>query len=58
MPLKLRPTGLGHGGVYKEDVPDYSVFCGEWWHRPHMRDPHWPREAALVSGPSRQRANC
>ena len=28
MPLKLRPTGLGHG-VYK-DVPDYSIFCGEW----------------------------
>ena len=28
MPLKMRPTGLGHG-VYK-DVPDYSVFCGEW----------------------------
>ena len=28
MTLKMRPTGLGHG-VYK-DVPDYSVFCGEW----------------------------
>ena len=28
MSLKLRPTGLGHG-VYK-DVPDYSIFCGEW----------------------------
>ena len=28
MPLKMRPTGLGHG-VYK-DVPDYSIFCGEW----------------------------
>ena len=28
MPLKLRPTGLGHG-VYK-DIPDYGVFCGEW----------------------------
>lgn len=28
MPLKMRPTGLGHG-VY-EDIPDYSVFCGEW----------------------------
>ena len=28
MPLKMRPTGLGHG-VYK-DVPDYGVFCGEW----------------------------
>ncbi len=28
MPLKMRPTGLGHG-VYK-DVPDYSVFCGGW----------------------------
>ena len=28
MPLKLRPTGLGHG-VYK-DVPNYGVFCGEW----------------------------
>ena len=28
MPLKMRPTGLGHG-VYK-DVPDYDVFCGEW----------------------------
>jgi hypothetical protein len=26
MPLKMRPTGLGHG-VYK-DVPDYG--CGEW----------------------------
>ena len=28
MPLKMRPTGLGHG-VYKDNV-DYSVFCGEW----------------------------
>jgi hypothetical protein len=28
MPLTMRPTGLGHG-VYK-DVPDYSIFCGEW----------------------------
>jgi hypothetical protein len=28
MPLKMRPTGLGHG-VYKDDI-DYSVFCGEW----------------------------
>jgi hypothetical protein len=28
MPLKMRRTGLGHG-VYK-DVPDYSVFSGEW----------------------------
>jgi hypothetical protein len=28
MPLKMRPTGLGHG-VYK-DVHDYSVYCGEW----------------------------
>jgi len=27
MPLKMRPTGLGHG-VYKDDI-DYSVFCGE-----------------------------
>jgi hypothetical protein len=29
MALTMRPTGLGHG-VYK-DVPDYSVFCGEWY---------------------------
>ena len=28
MPLKMRPTGLGHG-VYKDNV-DYGVFCGEW----------------------------
>jgi hypothetical protein len=28
MPLKLRPTGVGHG-VYKGNV-DYGVFCGEW----------------------------
>jgi hypothetical protein len=28
MPLKLRPTGLGHG-VYK-DRQDYTVYCGEW----------------------------
>ena len=28
MPLKMRPTGLGHG-VYK-DVPDYGIYCGEW----------------------------
>jgi hypothetical protein len=28
MPLKLRPTGLGHG-VYKDNV-DYNVFSGEW----------------------------
>jgi hypothetical protein len=28
MPLKMRPTGLGHG-VYKDDI-DFSVFCGEW----------------------------
>ena len=26
--FKLRPTGLGHG-VYK-DVPDYSIYFGEW----------------------------
>jgi hypothetical protein len=24
----MRPTGLGHA-AYK-DVPDYSIFCGEW----------------------------
>jgi hypothetical protein len=28
MPLKMRPTGLGHG-VYKDSI-DYSVFSGEW----------------------------
>ena len=28
MALNMRPTGLGHG-LYK-DVPDYSIFCGEW----------------------------
>jgi hypothetical protein len=28
MALKMRPTGLGHG-VYK-DVPDFSIYCGEW----------------------------
>jgi len=28
MPLKLRPTGLGHG-VYKDNV-DYRVLNGEW----------------------------
>ena len=28
MPLKLRPTGLGHG-VYKDTV-DYGIYCGEW----------------------------
>jgi hypothetical protein len=28
MPLKMRPTRLGHG-VYK-DVPDFTVYCGEW----------------------------
>ena len=28
MPLKMRPTGLGHG-VYKDNV-DYGVFSGEW----------------------------
>jgi hypothetical protein len=28
MPLKMRPTGLGHG-VYK-DAPDYGIYCGEW----------------------------
>ena len=28
MPLKLRPTGLGHG-VYKDNV-DYGVYCREW----------------------------
>ena len=27
-PLKLRPTGLGHG-VYKVNI-DYNVFSGEW----------------------------
>jgi hypothetical protein len=26
MPLKIRPTGLGHG-VYKDDI-DYGVFYG------------------------------
>jgi hypothetical protein len=28
MPLKMRPTGLGHG-AYEDDI-DYSAFCGEW----------------------------
>ena len=28
MPLKMRPTGLGHG-VYKDNV-DYGIYCGEW----------------------------
>ena len=28
MPLKLRPTGLGHG-VYKDSI-DYGVFSGDW----------------------------
>jgi hypothetical protein len=28
MPLKMRPTGLGHG--VSKDVPDYGIFCGEW----------------------------
>lgn len=28
MPLKMRPTGLGHG-VYKDNV-DFGVYCGEW----------------------------
>ena len=28
MPLKLRPTGLGHG--VDKDRPDYKVFTGEW----------------------------
>ena len=27
MPLKMRPTGLGHC-VYKDNV-DYGVFCGD-----------------------------
>jgi hypothetical protein len=39
MPLKMRPTGLGHG-VYKDDL-DYGVFCGEWCIGPiyQTRDP-------------------
>ena len=28
MPLKMRPTGLGHG-VYKDEI-DFGVFSGEW----------------------------
>jgi hypothetical protein len=28
MPLKLRPSGLGHG--IDKDRPDYGVYCGEW----------------------------
>ena len=29
MALSMRPTGLGAGTVYKDDV-DYGVFTGEW----------------------------
>jgi hypothetical protein len=50
MPLKMRPTGLGHG-VYK-DVPDYSVFCGDRCIAASTRpaDPHGPGRSALVLG--------
>ena len=35
MPLKMRPTGLGHG-VYK-DVPDYGAFYPRRMvHRPYL----------------------
>ena len=34
MPLKLRPTGLGSG--IDKDRPDYTVYSGEWEHRPHL----------------------
>jgi len=27
-PLKLRPTGLGHG-AYQDNI-DYNIFSGEW----------------------------
>ena len=40
MPLKLRPTGLGHG-VYKDSI-DYSVFSGEWNIGSHLRTPRLP----------------
>jgi hypothetical protein len=50
MPLKMRPTGLGHG-VYKDDV-DYGVFCGEWCiGRPIRRAPDpsgWDSERAAI----------
>ena len=46
MPLKMRPTGLGHG-VYKDDV-DYGVLLRRVVHRPHLSDAHRPRVPALA----------
>jgi hypothetical protein len=36
MPLTLRPTGLGSG--IDKDHPDYTIYCGAWDCRPHLRD--------------------
>ena len=51
MPLKLRPTGLGHG-VYK-DVPDYSLFCGEWCIGRIYETRTGPADTTLVLGVAR-----
>jgi hypothetical protein len=46
MALKLRPTGLGAG--IDKDRADYTVYCGGWANRPHLRDPWRSRPPALV----------
>jgi hypothetical protein len=51
MPLKMRPTGLGHG-VYK-DVPDYGIYCGEWC----IGRIYETRTVSVGSGRSMLRAN-
>ena len=51
MPLKMRPTGLGHG-VYK-DTRRLRRLLRRVVHRPHLRDPHGPRRVALVLGAAR-----
>jgi hypothetical protein len=48
MPLKMRPTGLGHG-VYK-DVPDYGIYCGEWCIGRIYETRTGPPESPLVLG--------
>jgi hypothetical protein len=48
----MRPTGLGHA-AYK-DVPDYSIFCGEWCIGRIYETAADPR-SALVLGAARTR---
>ena len=51
MPLKLRPTGLGHG-VYKDAI-DFGVFCGEWCIGRITKFSHGPKKLRWFWGAAR-----